>query len=113
MAADFLATIPFFGFRSGKMSPRAKAARAQLTKVQRSESRKDSAALKEARALALQYPTISIDVDDQDKKAYWVTCSSFEEGESDPAEGGHFCQGGREALQVVEVYVEALKKVQP
>lgn len=81
----------YFGFRSARSSALDE------------EQRLDRNALAKARRLVAKH---GMDLE-RDDDGYWVTWNQFGE-DNDPLEGNHFCVGGREVLQAVETYLEAL-----
>lgn len=63
-------------------------------------------ALNKARSLATQH---GIEVDKESGGGWWVSCDNFTP-ENDPLDGSHFCADGREVLEAVQTYIEALGK---
>jgi hypothetical protein len=65
-----------------------------------------AAAMKKVKALQAKYPQINVEKDQGD---YWVTCDGVDpDDESDPLYDQHFCVGGEEVLEAVQVYVKYL-----
>lgn len=69
----------------------------------KTEDKLDRNALAKARRLAAKNG-ITIQ---RDRDGYWVNTDLYQE--IDPIEGNHFCVGGREVLEAVEVIVNATK----
>lgn len=70
------------------------------------ERRANKSAMAKARRLATRH---GIEIE-RDNDGHWVTHPRFTDGDDDPCSGSHFCVGGREVLEAVEAYVQALSK---
>jgi hypothetical protein len=61
--------------------------------------------MRAAKALATLHG-VSIE---RDRDGYWVTLPSLRDSKDDPLEGNHFCVGGREVLEAVEIYARFIE----
>lgn len=67
---------------------------------------KNGAAARKLKALADQYPALTIE---KDGTGYWIYCDGFDpDSESDPLYGQHFAHDATEALESVNVYIARL-----
>lgn len=94
MSADFMILSKYFSVPS---KPKPDPA------VQRDRALGASAMAKAKRLAAAN----GIDIEPDGRSAWWVTCDKFTE-DNDPLDGSKFCTDGREVLEAVETYVQAL-----
>lgn len=71
----------------------------------RNEKAMDKSALAKARRLAERHRLAIA----PDHGGFWVNGPLDDDSEKDPIRGEHFCADGREVLEKVELYVEAIK----
>jgi hypothetical protein len=94
MPRDFQILARYFGVptrRDPLKAERAKSARAHA----------------KAKRLAALH---GVDIEREGPRAYWVTCNDKFTEDTDPMNGANFCTDGREVLEAVETYIEAMKK---
>lgn len=94
MTADFQILSRYFGVA---VKPKANPA------LQRERALGASSMAKAKRLAAAN----GIDIEPDGRSAWWVTCDKLT-GDKDPLDGANFCTDGREVLEAVEAYIEAL-----
>jgi hypothetical protein len=107
---DWNILAPYFGANPAGALTIRKPAPVGPSPVEIQAAKLSKALLRKARMIARP---LDINIDQDGRDDYWVTHFDFADDEdSDPLNGNHFCQGGAEVLAAVQVYAEALAKLQ-